>query len=329
MMAVCALIPGQHRLLAGPSLSQRPVKPLVDALNQLGINARTDWGDTPPVTIEGGALKEEATELPGDVSSQFVSALLFIAPFAPKEMKIRLTTALASRPYVEMTIWCLKQFGIDVRPLPDGFAVRRQNYRPSRLEVEGDWSSASYVLALGAACGEIEVVNLKASSLQADRVFLDYLSKMGARFRETRGSVNVSRGELKAIPAYLADSIDLLPTLAILAALAAGTSEFTGIERARIKESDRVKAVEENLRKLGVDVASSSDRLAITGPVAAPDESVVIDSYGDHRIAMAFGILGAAIGCITVSGAECVAKTFPTFWDVLRMVGVRTEKHEQ
>jgi len=328
MMALCALIPGRHRLFAGPSLSQRPIKPLVEALQKLGINARADWGDAPPVTIEGGTLKEEATELPGDVSSQFVSALLLIAPFAQKEMKIRLTAPLTSKPYVDLTIWCQKEFGVNVTTLPDGFTVRRQAYRPTRLVVEGDWSSASYILALGAACGEIEVDNLRPDSLQGDRVILEFLRKMGANVGVARDSVNVSRGELKAIPVHLADCIDLLPTMAVLAALADGRSEFTGIERARLKESDRVKAVGENLRKLGVDVVATDGRLVITGPVRAPLGPVLIDSYGDHRIAMAFGVLGAALGGVTITGAESVAKTFPTYWDTLKKAGVRMEIHD-
>ena len=348
MMTICALIPGKHRLTGGPSLSRRPVKSLVEAMKKLGIEASMEGKTTPPVTVTGGTFKGESTELPGHISSQFISALLLIAPFAPKEMSIRLTTPLTSRPYVLMTLWCLKQFGIDVHHSFDRFVVRRQRYQPARLEVEGDWSSASYFLALGATCGEMEVGNLSAASLQGDRVILDFLRNMGAAVRISGDSVTVGQGELKAIRADLTDCIDLLPTVAVLAALAKGKSEFTGIERARIKESDRVTAVMENLRKLGVDVSETHDRLVITGlktpkPV---DESkmedkseeakkvetarapVTVDSYGDHRIAMAFGVLGAALGGVTITGAECVAKTFPAFWDTMKKVGVKVETHE-
>jgi 3-phosphoshikimate 1-carboxyvinyltransferase len=248
-----------------------------------------------------------------------------------------------------MTLWCLKQFGINVQTSFDKFVVRRQRYQPARLEVEGDWSSASYFLALGAVSQGIEVENLSTASLQGDRVILDFLRSMGAAVRINGGSVSVSRGELKAINADLSDCIDLLPTLAVLAALANGKSEFTGIERARIKESNRVVAVKENLQKAGIDVTEAGDCLVITGlntpkPVdeskmeevkeepaeveAAPERApVIIDSYDDHRIAMAFGVLGAAIGGITITGAECVAKTFPTFWDTMQRVGVRMEAH--
>ncbi len=348
MMAICSLIPGSHRLTGGPSVSKRPVKSLVEAMKMLGIKASMESKTSPPVTIEGGAFKGENTELPGNISSQFISALLLIAPFAPKELSIRLTTPMTSKPYVLMTLWCLKQYGINVQTSFDKFVVRRQRYQPARLEVEGDWSSASYFLALGAACGEIEVANLSAASLQGDRVILEFLRSMGATVRVSGDSVTVSRGELKAIRADLSDCIDLLPTVAVLAALANGKSVFTGIERARIKESDRVTAVRENLKKLDIEVVETKDSLVITGlktpkPVdeskmeeAGKEEkkaetarpAVTVDSYGDHRIAMAFGVLGAALGGVTISGAECVAKTFPTFWEMLKKVGVKVETNE-
>jgi 3-phosphoshikimate 1-carboxyvinyltransferase len=328
MTAICSLIPGRHRLIGGPSLSQRPVRPLVEALQKLGIKAATEGKDTPPVTVEGGPITGDGTELPGDISSQFISALLLLAPFAPRGLTILLTTPLTSKSYVEMTISCLREFGVHVDASPDKFFVRRQIYRSARLEIEGDWSSASYFLALGAACGEVAISNLRADSLQGDRVILDFLRKMGANVWVAKdASVNIFQSELRAIPAYLAESIDLLPTLAVLAALARGKSEFSGIASARRKESDRVAALKNNLQKMGVEVAETEDTLAITGPVETPRETVAIDSYGDHRIAMAFGILGAATGGVTIQGSENVAKTYPAFWDMLRRFGVRMETH--
>jgi 3-phosphoshikimate 1-carboxyvinyltransferase len=328
MTAICSLIPGRHRLTGGPSLSRRPVKALVDALQSLGIKAATEGKDTPPVTVEGSPITGDSTELRGDISSQFISALLLLAPFAPHGLTIGLTTPLTSKSYVEMTISCLREFGIHVDTSPDKFLVRRQIYRPTRIEVEGDWSSASYFLALGAACGEVAINNLRADSLQGDRVIVDYLRKMGINVWVAKdASVNVFRSELKAIPAYLADSIDLLPTLAVLAALAGGKSVLSGIASARRKESDRVTALKNNLQKMGADVTETEDTLAITGPVETPRETVVIDSYGDHRIAMAFGILGAATGGVTIQGSESVAKTYPAFWDMLKRLGVRMETH--
>jgi 3-phosphoshikimate 1-carboxyvinyltransferase len=322
MMAICALISGRNRLTGGPSLSQRPVKPLVDALQKLGVDAATEGKDAPPVNIAGGRPIGDETELPGDISSQFISALLLLGPFAPRGLTIRLTTPLVSRPYVDLTIWCLREFGINVEVSPDNFIVRRQIYRPTRLEVESDWSSASYLLALAAVCGEIEVTNLNPASIQGDRVILDYLSQMGAEVRIARDSIIVSRRTLKGIPAHFVNYIDLLPVLAVLAALAEGRSEFTGIARARLKESDRVTAIKNNLEKMGVSVEEEPDRLIITGPIRPLSQPVVLDSYGDHRIAMAFGVLGAALGGVSITGAENAAKTFPAFWNTLRRVGV-------
>ncbi len=338
MTAVCSLIPGRCRLVGGPSLSQRPVKSLVEALRKLGVKCSID-GKTPPVTMEGGTLRGGMTELPGNISSQFISALLLVAPFAEKEVSIRLTTELTSRPYVLMTLSCLRRFGINVGTDFDKFVVARQNYQPTRFDVEGDWSSASYFLALGAVSEGVEVANLSKASVQGDRVILDFLRSMGAQVRMAGESVTVSKAKLRAIKADLSDCIDLLPTMAVLAAIADGTSEFTGIERARIKESNRVAALKEGLGRLGITVTEGKNRLTINGlatrkRTADSKEEVeageagrpapggtVIDSWGDHRIAMAFGVLGTAIGAITIDGAECVAKTFPQFWEILKSIG--------
>lgn len=348
MTTVCSLLPGKNTLIGGPSLSKRPVKSLVEALRKLGVKGTIEGKTTPPVTIEGGTLKGGPTELPGNISSQFISALLLIAPFAKQEVNIKLTTPMTSKPYVLMTLWCLKKFGIKVRTEWDRFVIRRQAYKPTRLKIEGDWSSASYFLALGAVSGEVTVENLSTASLQGDRVILDFLRSMGAKVRVAGDSVTVSEGNLQAIRADLSDCIDLLPTMAVLAALAEGTSVFVGIERARIKESNRVVVVKEGLERMGVTVTEGQDSLTIVGlktaepkeddeeeeetgeekageEAAQETEPVLIDSHGDHRIAMAFGVLGAALGGVTVDGAECVAKTFPDFWEALKSVGGEVE----
>jgi 3-phosphoshikimate 1-carboxyvinyltransferase len=223
---------------------------------------------------------------------------------------------------------------------------------PTRLEVEGDWSSASYFLALGAFSREgITVANLSAATLQGDRIILDFLRRMGAMVRVTRDTVTVSEGRLRAINADLSDCIDLLPTVAVLAALADGKSTLVGIERARIKESNRVAAVREGLQKLGVEVNEEINRLTILGlktpkkveegkeeeaaentskneiVASTGPESVLIDSHDDHRIAMAFSVFGAAEGRVVIDGAECVAKTFPDFWEAFESMGGALKKN--
>lgn len=292
MMAIAALVPGTSRLVPGPSLARRPVQPLVEALRRLGVRCALDG---PVVVVEGGRLAGGDVSLPGDVSSQFVSALLLIAPLAEKGLSIELTTPPRSRPYLDMTLACLKEFGVRVRASADlkRFSVSRQEYRPASYRVGGDWSQASYLLALGALAGEVIVTNLDPESLQADRVVLNWLQKMGATLSVRGSSVMVSKSSLRAITADLSDAIDLLPTMAVLAAVAEGDSELTGMARARLKESNRVLAVRESLERMGIRVIEEEDRLRIAG---GKPRGGVIDSYSDHRIAMAFGVLGAAVG---------------------------------
>ncbi len=323
MTAICSLISGKCRLIPGPSLAKRPVKPLIQALRQLGVNCSCQ-GEVAPVIVEGGRLKGGTTELPGNISSQFVSALLFISPLADEGVKIRLTTPLESKPFVLMTLDCLERFGIKVEFSPglEKFEVSKQVYKPTKYRVEGDWSSASYLLALGALSGEVEVENLNPESWQGDKMILNFLRDMGALVETDKNSVTVRKSRLNAIRADLSHCIDLLPTMAVLAASADGVSEFVGIERARIKESNRVSALKEGLEKMGIKVREERNRLIIAG--SRPKGSV-IDTKGDHRIAMAFSILGSVAGETIINDAECISKTFPQFWDVLKSIGGEVE----
>ncbi|MDD5700578.1 MAG: 3-phosphoshikimate 1-carboxyvinyltransferase [Dehalococcoidales bacterium] len=323
MSAIGALVPGQIRLTAGPSLAKRPVKILVEALRKWEVDISC-LGDFPPVIVKGGHIGGGLTELPGDISSQYVSALLLAAPLADRPAGIRLTTPLDSRPYVLMTLECLNHFGIQIKYSDDltEYQSFPQPYYPAVYRVEGDWSSASYLLSLGAVAGEVQVDNLNTVSLQGDRRIIDLLREMGASVAVYPDAVIVKRGCLKAIKADLNDCIDLLPTMAALAALAEGTSEFSGIQRARLKESNRILAVMKGLERAGIQAAEEADKLTVTG---GKPRRAVIDSCDDHRIAMAFSLLGAASGII-IEGAECVAKTYPEYWKVLQNLGVKTDE---
>ena len=319
MSAICSFVTGRCHLTTGHSLSRRPVKPLVEALQQLGVKCSCR-GELPPVTVEGGTLKGGVTELPGDISSQFVSALLFIAPAADEGMTIRLTTPLESAPYVLMTLDCLKKFGIEVDHSADlrEFKIARQSYQPTEYQVEGDWSSASYLLALGVLCGEVQIHNLNPQSLQGDKIIMNFLQDMGASVIVSGDSVTVKKSQLTAIKADLTHCTDLLPTVAVLSAVAEGVSELTGIERARIKESNRVGAVKDGLERMKITVSEEKDRLIITG---SQPEGSLINSRDDHRIAMAFSLLGLVAGETVIDDAECVSKTYPEFWDILKSAG--------
>lgn len=326
MTAICALVPGTCRLTAGKSLGQRPVGPLVEALKQVGVDCSTRTGKA-PVLVKGGRLKGGDIELPGDVSSQFISALLFIAPLAEDGMTISISSRPESKPYIAMTRDCMHHFGVAVGHNLDftRMVILPQKYKSCRYIVEGDWSSASYLLAMGAVAGETHVTNLNPKSRQADGELWVLLNRMGAHIQPGHGSLTVRKSGLSALTADLSDCIDLLPTLAALAAVAEGTSEFTGINRARIKESDRVAAMREGLERMGIKVKEEPDRLIIEGAVP---QGAVIDSKGDHRVAMAFSILGMLAGDTIIEGAECVAKTYPDYWDTLKHLGGKVDLHE-
>jgi len=320
MTAIASIIPGNTRLVSGPSLMNRPIEPLIEVLRQIGVSCYL-CKNKATVTVEKGELNGGLVNLEGNVSSQFLSALLIVGAFAEKGVRINLISQLQSKSYVLMTIECLKEFGIYIEFSEDltKFVVKKQLFRPTEYIVEGDWSSASYLLALGALSGKMEVTNLKMDSIQGDKTILEFLNNMGAIIeKNARGAIVVKSSKLRALKADLKDCIDLLPTMAILAATATGTSEFGGISRGRIKESNRVAAVTEGLRRMGLNVIEERDRLMITG---GNTQNAVIDSWKDHRIAMAFAILGIKSGGITINNADCVSKTFPEFWGIIKDVG--------
>ena len=325
MTALCSQVPVECRLVPGPTLARRPVKTLIEALRQLGADCSAQ-GDFAPVTVRHG-LSGGVTELPGNISSQYISALLLAAPLAGRGVTIRLNTPLESKPYILMTLDCLKRFGIRVETSPDyrEFRVSPQVYKPARYTVEGDWSSVSYFLALGAISGPVTVTNINPDSLQGDKIMLSFLKEMGAGVDIDKDAVTVRKSKLNGIRADLTDCIDLLPTMAVLGAVADGATELNGIERARIKESNRILAVRENLERMGVKVHEESNRLIITGTIP---KGTLIDSKNDHRIAMAFSVLGTVAGDTVIDEAECVAKTFPEYWKVLQGIGGEVKTDE-
>jgi 3-phosphoshikimate 1-carboxyvinyltransferase len=325
MAAIASVVPGKHRLVPSPGLAKRPIAPLLDALAQLGV--KLQQADEGVITVEGGTLKGGETSIVGNISSQYISALLLVAPRAEKPVKIHVTTVLESKPFVGMTIEYLGKFGVKVKASADyrEFEIAKQVYKPAHFRIEGDWTSASYPLALGAVLGSVTAENLNPASLQGDKMILEFLQKMGARVVIEGDSITVAKGKLKAIKADFADVTDLLPTMGVLAAVADGDSEFTGIARTRLKESNRVSSLKEGLARMGIKVIEEENRLIITG---GKPHGAIIDTYNDHRNAMAFSMLGALTGATTINGAECVAKTWPEYWDIAKSVGMRFTEHD-
>ena len=323
MTAVCALVKGPSVLKGGPSLSGRPMEPLLDALRQLGVESESRDGN-PPVKVHGnGGFERGEASIRGDISSQFVSALLLIAPFAREQLKVKVTTRLESAPYVGMTLDAMRAFGVQAEA-SEGYreiTVKRQAYTPTTFAVEGDWSSGAYTLAAGALAGKISVENLHRGSRQADAAIAEVLGEMGAEPQFRGQGVSVECSELRGIDWDLTDSPDLFPIVAALCSTAKGESRLQGTKRLRLKESDRIASMEEGLSRMGVKTESSDETMIIHG--GAP-EGAVIDPHDDHRIAMAFGVLGlAARGETTIKNAECVSKSYPDFWGDLEALGAR------
>jgi len=317
MAAICSIIPGGCLLKPGPSLSLRPLTPLLEALRQLGAKCRMKNNS---VFVDDHGFKGGTTVLPGNISSQFTSALMLAGPLSDEGVHIKLTTLPVSLPYLMMTIDCMSHFGVGVKHNPAFtiFDIPRQSYKPASFTVEGDWSSVSYLLALGATCGKVSISGLNTGSFQSDTIMLNLLSNMGADVSICGDTVTVSESNLKGLTADFTHCIDLLPTMAVLAAAAEGVSVFSGIAKARLKESNRVSALKDGLERMGIEVFEEENKFTVTGGRL---KGATIDSFNDHRIAMAFAVAGAIAGGTTVENADCVNKTYPLFWQDLRSLG--------
>ncbi len=326
MAALAATVPGRTVLKCAPSLARRPMQPLVDAIRQLGVGCEFD-AVSGTLVVMGQLQPAAQVTLRADISSQFLSAMLLSGPRYDDGLQVDVPSPVVSERYIRMTEECMRRFGVEVHVLDDGhrFVVPGQRYVPTRYAVEGDWSGAAALLALGALAGDVYVTGLKETSLQADAAMIGILRQMCATVETGSNGVRTLRSQLCACSVDLGESIDLLPVACVLAAVAEGTTRLTGIARARDKESDRVAAMTAGLRTLGVSVEVDDDEMRVVGGVA---HGGVVSSANDHRIAMAFGVLGAVVGDIVVDGAECVAKTYPRFWDTLRSLGVEVESDE-
>ena len=322
MATVCALVDGTSRLTCGPALSRRPVGPLLDGLRQLEVDCRSNGG-FPPAVIKGiGRIRGGSAAIRGDISSQFVSAILLVSPLADRPVSLKLTTPLESRPYVSMTMDTQRRFGVEVQASGNmrEFQVQRQIYNPTEFAVEGDWSSAAYLLAAGGLAGKVTVLGLKPKSLQADSAIIDILKKMGAQVDLKGTAVSVKSSSLKGLEFDVSDCPDLFPVVSALCAVADGTSVLRGIRRLRYKESDRVMAMVEGLRNMGVKATRRGDGVTIVGTTP---RGGLIDPKNDHRIAMAFSVVGlVAEGETVILDADCVSKSYPGFWDAMGKLGV-------
>lgn len=306
-------------------LAQRPMGPLTDQLQANGCVI--DLKEKEKTLTVSGQLQPGAYTLPGDVSSQFISGLLFALPLLSRESKLTVTGQRESASYINLTLRALADFGLTPQEETDGWTIPAQGYTsPGLVRVEGDWSNAAPWLCLGALGGEsVTVKGMDLDSLQGDRKVCQVLSRMGARISCTAGRVTAFHG--KRIPTHIdaRDIPDLVPVLAAVAAATPGTTTITGAARLRLKESDRLETTARTLNALGGQVEETEDGLVICGKARLTGGTV--DAAGDHRIAMAAAVAsGACAGPVTVTGAQAVEKSYPTFWQELRKLGKRVDE---
>ncbi len=327
--ALAALSPGTSRLSGDTSLNQRPMGPLVDALTQLGAEATCLGEDgRPPVELTG-PITGDAAKLPGDVSSQFISALLLAAPNLPDGLTLELTTPLRSAPYVDLTIRMLQEAGVQVEGTQNAFVVDPQPLEPVRVHVPGDYSGAAFPLVTGAITGSaITVTNLPPDSGQGDEAVVEILEGFGVEIQRERDTLAVQSTSLTPAKVDLADNPDLFPPLAVLAACCPGTSTFHGAPHLKDKESDRIAAMVDGLTALGIDAQAHDDGATITG---GPIASGTVESHGDHRIQMAFAIAGlVADGPVTIQGPDDAhAVSYPAFLQQLTHLGAKLERSQE
>jgi len=300
-------------------MRERPIIDLVNGLSQLGANLRCINGtDCPPVEVIADGLPGGITRLSGAISSQYLTAILLVAPFADKEVQIEITDKMVSVPYVEMTLRLMRSFGVSVNHENFRlFHIPCQTYRsPGSIFVEGDASSASYFLA-GAAItkGTVTVKGCGTDSLQGDARFAEVLEKMGAKVEWEPQQVKLTGNSLNGIDVDMNQMPDAAMTLAVAALFASGPTAIRNIYNWRVKETERLQAVSTELRKLGAEVEEGYDYLVIQPPEQI--RKAEIDTFDDHRMAMAFSLAACGSSPVTINDPGCVSKTFPDYFEVL------------
>jgi 3-phosphoshikimate 1-carboxyvinyltransferase len=313
---VVAVAPGPWVLDGDPQLRGRPMGDLFAALRALG--AGVDDSTAPgrlPAQIRG-PIRGGPVGVSGATSSQFLSGLLLAGPLLDAELAVSVVDRLVSRPFVELTASVMARFGARVSSEPGWYRVAPSGYQAAEIVIEPDAAAATYFFAAAALSGgRVRVAGLGGRSAQAEVAFIWLLAAMGAAVDAGPGYTEVrGRGRLKAIEADCSDFSDAVPTLAVVAALADGPSRITGVGFIRAKESDRIGALAEELRRCGVDASEEPDGLVVT---PRPPRPAIVRTRGDHRLAMAFSVLGLVVPGIEIDDPSCVAKTFPEFFATL------------
>ena len=325
LAAVLAMMRGDYYLSGIERMHERPIKDLVDALEQMGSSIQYEKNHGyPPIIINNSSIQiSKPIQIKGDISSQYLTALLIAGPISNNEFNIEVIGDLISKPYIDITLKLLTKFNIfynnDNWRL---FSLKKDSvYRnPTKIFVEGDASSASYFFAAASLAGSIEIKGINKDSIQGDLKFLDIISKMGAKIEYKSDSIQVSRASsLKGLEIDCIEIPDAAMTLAIMAVFADKPTKLKNIGSWRVKETDRILAMDNELTKMGVEVSTTHDSMTIF-PQKQLNDNISIETYNDHRIAMCFSLFCLKNLNITIQDPNCVNKTYPDYFKDLKSV---------
>ena len=336
MTAYLSVTPGEHVITGTNRMKHRPIRVLVDALRKLGAQIEyTEEEGFPPLRITGDTLDGGMLEIPGDVSSQYISALLMIGPAMKNGLKLRLTGNIVSRPYIDLTLHVMHEFGISVEWTDvDMISVSHQEIGDRRYTIENDWSASSYWYEILAMTNDDEarvtLPGLKDASRQGDSAVRYLFSMLGVKTAFRTSNEVVLTRHMCSLPRLDYDFInqpDLAQTLVVTCATLGIPFHFTGLGNLRIKETDRIEAMKTEMRKLGYVLDDSVEtELSWNGERCEAEEKPVIDTYEDHRMAMAFAPTAILLGQIRINNPEVVTKSYPGYWDDLRKAGFTIEE---
>jgi 3-phosphoshikimate 1-carboxyvinyltransferase len=317
LSGVAILGQGDYLFTGSSRMQERPMQALLDSLDRLGVRARSENNNgCPPIVIPGGYPEKRHTTIDCGTSSQFLSALLLAGPCLPEGLVIDVTQGPVSRPYIDMTVDIMRLFGIALHQ--DGYThfeiPGAQTYQAGDHAVESDGSQAGYFWAAAAITGaRVKVLGVTPASRQGDVGLADIFGQMGCRVTHEPDGTAVTGGTLSAVDVDMGNMPDMVPTLAVVAAFAGGTTIIRNVAHLRAKESDRLAAVSNELARMGIKTHCGADELHIEGGTPRAAE---IQTYNDHRIAMSFAVAGLRVPGMVITGETCVKKSFPNFWEV-------------
>jgi 3-phosphoshikimate 1-carboxyvinyltransferase len=316
-----ALAPGTTQLTGEKRMLERPVSDLLKALDQIGVNARSLKNNgCPPLEIIGGGISGGEVNLVGNNSSQYLTSILLSAPYFKNETTVNIVGELTSKPYADITLDIMRTFGVSVecKDHTKFHISEGQSYHAMDYTIEADWSSASYFLSAAAITqGEMTLIGLNSKSVQGDAEFLDVLEKMGCKIERFSEKIFIKGNSLSGIDINMNSMPDVVQTLAVTALFAKGETRISGIGNLRIKETDRIEALEQELSRLGAKVESGEDFLRIRPGTYVPTD---FETYDDHRMAMSLALVGLKVPGTRIKNPSCVEKSFPDFFEQLENI---------